>query len=71
MVFSDMVMPVMGGDQLAEEIKELNPNIKILLTSGYTDSQLMKTGLLSRGYHFYTNLTPFNKWPKSESHSGQ
>jgi len=52
MVFSDMVMPVMGGDQLAEEIKELNPNIKILLTSGYTDSQLMKTGLLSRGYHF-------------------
>ncbi|APF19982.1 signal transduction histidine kinase, nitrogen specific, NtrB [Caldithrix abyssi DSM 13497] len=52
MVFSDMVMPVMGGDQLAEEIKELNPNIKILLTSGYTDSQLMKTGLLSRGYRF-------------------
>ncbi len=52
MVFSDMVMPVMGGDQLAEEVKELNPNIKILLTSGYTDSQLMKTGLLNRGYHF-------------------
>ncbi len=52
MVFSDMVMPVMGGDQLAEEVKKLNPNIKILLTSGYTDSQLMKTGLLSRGYHF-------------------
>ncbi len=52
LVFSDMVMPIMGGDQLAEEIKARNPNIKILLTSGYTDSQLMKTGLISKGYHF-------------------
>ncbi len=52
MLFSDMVMPEMGGDQLADEIKRLNPNIKILLTSGYTDSQLMKSGLWSKGYHF-------------------
>lgn len=52
LVFSDMVMPEMGGDQLADEIKRLNPKIKILLTSGYTDSQLMKSGLWSKGYHF-------------------
>ncbi len=52
LIFSDMVMPIMGGDQLAEEIKKINPNIKVLLTSGYTDSQLMKTGLWNRGYHF-------------------
>ncbi len=52
LLFSDMVMPEMGGDQLAEEIKRLNPKIKILLTSGYTDSQLMKTGLWDKGFHF-------------------
>ncbi len=52
LLFSDMVMPEMGGDQLAEEIKRLNPKIKILLTSGYTDSQLMKTGLWNKGFHF-------------------
>ncbi len=52
LLFSDMVMPEMGGDQLAEEIKRLNPKIKILLTSGYTDSQLMKSGLWNKGFHF-------------------
>ena len=52
LLFSDMVMPEMGGDQLAQEIKRLNPKIKILLTSGYTDSQLMKSGLWNKGFHF-------------------
>jgi two-component system OmpR family response regulator len=35
-VVSDIMMPGMTGLQLADSLRELYPNIKIVLTSGYT-----------------------------------
>jgi two-component system cell cycle sensor histidine kinase/response regulator CckA len=35
-------MPQMGGQQLAEELLTLRPNLKVLFISGYTDSSLLR-----------------------------
>jgi signal transduction histidine kinase/CheY-like chemotaxis protein len=37
LVLTDVVMPIMGGRELAEEISKLSPGTKILFMSGYTD----------------------------------
>ena len=36
MVLLDMVMPVMGGGEAFDRMKEMNPNVKVLLSSGYS-----------------------------------
>lgn len=40
LLFTDLVMPLMGGHQLAKEIKPLFPKIKYLFTSGYSEIAL-------------------------------
>ena len=52
LLLTDMVMPEMGGEELAQKIKEINPGIKILLSSGYTDSQIIKSGMRTQDYNF-------------------
>lgn len=37
LLITDMVMPGIDGLQLATQLRKLQPNIKILLTSGYSD----------------------------------
>ena len=39
LVITDMVMPGMGGIQLAAELRTLQPEINIILTSGYSDRE--------------------------------
>jgi len=36
----DVVMPVMNGRQLAERLRNLNPNINIVLMTGYTLNEI-------------------------------
>ena len=36
LVVLDMVMPIMGGSEAYDRMKEINPNIKVLLSSGYS-----------------------------------
>ncbi|MCW5798186.1 MAG: response regulator [Nitrospira sp.] len=45
LLVTDMVMPGMGGAQLAHELQILQPDIKVILTSGYSgrDETLLKT----------------------------
>lgn len=48
LVITDMTMPVMTGDQLAEKILSIRPNIPILLCSGFTE-RLKREALRSIG----------------------
>lgn len=43
MVILDMIMPDMGGSEAYDRMKEINPDVKVLLSSGYSiDSQVKK-----------------------------
>ncbi len=52
LVITDVVMPVMGGKAMAEWLKTIYPDIKILFTSGYTDDALAHHGVLNEGIAF-------------------
>jgi CheY-like chemotaxis protein len=49
-VVTDMVMPEMGGRMMADWLHALNPSLKILFTSGYTD--LGSGGVIEAGLDF-------------------
>jgi CheY-like chemotaxis protein len=45
LLFSDVVMPSgVNGVELAREARQLNENIKVLLTSGYAEDVLQRHG---------------------------
>jgi two-component system cell cycle sensor histidine kinase/response regulator CckA len=46
LLVTDVVMPQMGGRELAERLTAVTPNLKILYLSGYTDDVLMRGTLL-------------------------
>ena len=52
LVISDIVMPEMGGGDLAERIAALVPGVRVLYMSGYTDDVVMQHGILARGVPF-------------------
>lgn len=47
-VILDMIMPKMGGGNTYDKLKEINPDIKVLLSSGYSINGLAQK-ILSRG----------------------
>jgi two-component system cell cycle sensor histidine kinase/response regulator CckA len=52
LVITDVVMPQMGGQQLAERLKALRPEIQVLYVSGYTESAVARSGSLAKGDTF-------------------
>ena len=58
MVILDMVMPGMGGGQTYDELKKLNPEVKVLLASGYSISG-EASRILERGCNAFIQK-PFN-----------
>ena len=52
LLITDVIMPEMGGKELAEEIVKIVPGIKILFTSGYTDNHIVRSGRLDNGINF-------------------
>ena len=52
LVLTDMVMPRMSGRELAERLRTLRPDLKIVFMSGYTDDVLIRTGAISPGMSF-------------------
>jgi PAS domain S-box-containing protein len=46
LVLSDVVMPEMNGRELADRVAEVAPGTRVLFTSGYTDSEILRRGLL-------------------------
>ena len=47
LVVTDVVMPGMGGGELASRLLDLSPATPVLFTSGYTDGEIARRGLLS------------------------
>ena len=52
LVVSDVVMPHLGGRQLAERLGEVCPNLKVLFLSGYTDDAVVRHGILAADVAF-------------------
>lgn len=48
LVVTDVVMPDVGGQVLADRLRELHPDLPILFISGYTDSSVIHKGLMDR-----------------------
>lgn len=48
MVILDMIMPDMGGGEVYDALKKMNPNVKVLLSSGYS-SEGQANEILERG----------------------
>ncbi len=46
LLLTDMVMPLLGGKELANRLLAIRPNIKVLFTSGYTDDAIVYHGML-------------------------
>ncbi|MEI7949060.1 MAG: ATP-binding protein [Gammaproteobacteria bacterium] len=61
MLFTDIIMPGgMDGGELAKKALELDPALKVLYTSGYTDNALIKEGNLDPNVNFLTKPYTLN-----------
>lgn len=49
LLFTDIAMPGMSGDQLAKVVRERRPDIKILFTSGYAEPEIAGRQLAADG----------------------
>ena len=52
LVLTDVVMPGMSGSELAAAVARLAPGTPVLFTSGYTDGEILRRGLLEPGADF-------------------
>ncbi len=52
LLLTDVIMPQMNGQMLAEKLKTLRPEIKVLFASGYTHNSIMRRGVLEPGVRF-------------------
>jgi len=49
---TDVIMPQMGGKELADQLRQLRPSTRILFVSGYTGDALDNSGVLQSGAAF-------------------
>jgi PAS domain S-box-containing protein len=52
LLITDVVMPKMGGKEVAERLQPLYPRMKAIYMSGYTDGTIVNHGVLAPGLNF-------------------
>ena len=65
LLLTDVIMPQMGGRELAEKLMVRLPNLPVLFTSGYTDDAIVIHGIIEIDTNFiqkpFTPLALANK----------
>jgi response regulator RpfG family c-di-GMP phosphodiesterase len=52
LLITDLIMPGMGGRDVARKIRRMRPETSVLYISGYTDTALQHSGALQRSMSF-------------------
>ena len=52
LLVTDVVMPGVGGQVVAERVSERHPGVRVLFVSGYTDDAVIRHGVLGNGVNF-------------------
>lgn len=58
LLLSDVIMPQVGGNSLAEQLKAIRPNLKVLFISGYNSSTVIDKCLLKEGAFLQKPFSP-------------
>jgi CheY-like chemotaxis protein len=49
LLLTDVVMPGMNGKALSDHVRQIQPQVRVLFTSGYTDQSIAHYGVLNPG----------------------
>jgi two-component system, cell cycle sensor histidine kinase and response regulator CckA len=52
LIVTDVVLPGLGGRDLANQVEHLRPGVPVLFTSGYTDDTILAHGVRENTVHF-------------------
>jgi len=52
LLLTDVIMPKMNGQEVADELKKTRPEMQIIFMSGYTDDVIAHHGVLEAGVNF-------------------
>lgn len=66
-IIMDMMMPVMGGLEAIENIRKIDPDIPIIISSGFSKEEDLISLEQHKIVHFYTNHSANRIWLKRSS----
>ncbi len=52
LLLTDVIMPQMNGQELYDRMNEIQPDLKVLFMSGYTNDVIAHHGMLEKGINF-------------------